>query len=471
MRYLIFFLSLILLTACSESTSPETIDINQSQAEAASVAGTESSMAVDEVSGDLEMVNDIDNLDLSGNGTYTIQEFAANFAELTSSLETVTLVAGKRDSVEILFEETVTLPNGVVRVRRLTYDWDSGIGHIQEIRTYPADALRALAMDSSDVTVDMGTTPYYSGDDQFQSAFEYRLYREDFQLESYTATYTLNDVDQDFHPRDFTATIDLKYRDGSLIASAHTSVTRHRDHSGEFHKEIVYNDGKKLQIDRTYNADGTGTLHRLLPSGIEFTGTFNILWDDNVGGFTRTTTFPEGFKTSKIEATGDFQLSSDLLTLTGTIVKIYSFSDGTTDTVNVAITQTFTGSRPRLLQSSEVTVSSSSGISSSMNIIYSETDAKLTGWWTTADGHYVDLDGYQYFNDLSILTIKMYESKEAKDSGDAPLATGVFETQADGSGVATITVGEEEYTYTYDASGRGKLSKLNRAISTVEAKI
>ncbi len=473
MRYFLFIFTLIFLAACTDSTSPDVTAVEQANAEATSIAGTESALAVEDASSDLETVEDLDNIDLTGDGTYTINQFAANFADLLTSMQNVQLQSGKRDSVTVLFESETNLPNGVVVVQRITYDWDSGIGHVQQIRRYPNDSKRALVMDSTDVTVDMGTTPFDNRDDQFKSVFEYRAYREDFQLESYTATFTLNDVSSDLRPRDFTATMDLKYRDGSLLNSVHISITRHSDHSGEFHKEVLYADGTKSQVDRTYNGDGTGTFHRLRPNGVEASGTFNVIRDDNQGGFTKTITFPEGFKTSKIEITGDFTLSQDYTTLTGTIVKIYTFADGTADTATVNITKTFTSQRQMMMipLSLEISVSSTGGIEGEISIVYSETDAQMTGYWITEEGHYADLSGYRYFDDMSVLNIKLYENKEAKDNGDEPLATAVFETQADGSGVATITVGEEVYTFTYDASGRGKLTKLNRAISTVEARI
>jgi hypothetical protein len=207
-------------------------------------------------------------------------------------------------------------------------------------------------------------------------------------------------------------------------------------------------------------------------NGVEADGTFNILRDDNVGGFTKVITFPEGFKTDKIEVKGDFLLSDDLTKLTGTIVKIYTFADGTADTATVNITKTFAAERQMMIPlSMSITLTATGGVESEISIVYSETDAQLNGYWITKEGHYAELSGYRYYDDMSVLNIKLYESREAVDNGEEPLASAVFETQADGSGVATITVGEEEYTFTYDASGKGKLSKLGRAVSAVEAKI
>ena len=466
MRYTIFLLSLKLLAACTKDTTSSGDVLYQPEAEATAEAGTESSAMIDEVENDLEMIEDLDNVDLDGTGDFKLESFATNFSEMVKGIEEMPRLKVLGDTLLYVKIDTIA---GVIFKTRITWDSDTEMGNIYQIRIFPEDVLRALVYDSTHIAIDMGSTPFDPSDDIFKSAYHYREYRPDFQLESFTASFVLNEVNENYRPIDFTATIDLKYRDGALISSAHKSLIRHSDRTGEFHRRIDFADGSVSLVDRYYNGDGTGTVHRELPSGVVSDGTFNLLRDDGVGGFARTTVFPTGFKLSSIEATGDFTL--DNLILNGEVVKIYNFADGTSDTVTVTIVRHFTQDRFHHPLSTQITVSSTSGISSEMTIINSATDAMLSGWWITADDHYVTISGYRYFRELATLNLAMYENKEAFDDGVSPIATAYFETHAGGHGVATITINGEVYTFTYHANGRGKLRKLGRIISTIEANI
>ena len=118
-----------------------------------------------------------------------------------------------------------------------------------------------------------------------------------------------------------------------------------------------------------------------------------------------------------------------------------------------------------------VTVEATNGVSSEIEITHTYGTAQLTGWWVTAKGHYAVLSGEKYFGDFAILHIEIYESEAAYNNGDSPLATAIFETMADGSGTATITIDGETYTFEYDASGRGILKKLGRIIARLDFRI
>ena len=144
---------------------------------------------------------------------------------------------------------------------------------------------------------------------------------------------------------------------------------------------------------------------------------------------------------------------------------------GDVDTVVINITRIFDPVNNYLPISTIVTVEATNGVSSEIEITHAYGTAQLTGWWITAKGHYALLSGEKYFGDFAILHIEIYENETAYDSGDNPLATALFETMADGSGTATITINGETYTFEYDASGKGTLRKLGRIISRLDFRI
>lgn len=472
MRYMTFIIMFVFLLGCTDnpSSSVEEFDsMTLSKLESTGEAGAEASVAVTDMESDMETLEDMDVIQMDDAGSFSLEEFANNFQASVEMYRGIERMMNKVDS--ILVSDTTNIPGGGVRITHIVYDTETQLGHIYESSDFTDVNHRAMDFDSTHIVLDMGPDPWDFRDDVFKTVYEYRHYRDKYRLEYSESAFILNEVTQRGRPVDFTMTTDQHFRDFSRLALIQVAVERHNDKSGRVYQKITDQEGNTFEHERIFNKDGTGSFTRTLPNGVSVSGTFNILRDDNVGGFTRVTIFPTGFELSQISIVANFIYDSVDLKLTGDIEKIYTLASGEADTVNVSILRQFAAMNDRLPLFTTVSMTSSYGMSSYLKVEYASDTAELAGWWITADGHYAVLTGDRYFGDLSTLSVALYENEEAFIAGDAPLATAVFETMPDGSGEATITVGDETYTFSYDSSGKGTLKGLNGAVKAVEVRI
>ena len=472
MRYFVLLLTVILMVACTNdptSSDLQVDDVTLNKLETTGEAGGESAALVDEIENDIETIEDLDMVQLEGMDGFSLKTFSDNMINTVEFYRNAELSFNKTDSV--LYDATISLPLGGTRHIWITWDTETHLGYIYEVSDYKESNIRALAWDSTLTVLDMGPDPYNFYDDVFKSRYEYRFYKEDYHLESFEASFILNEVSEKGRPIDFDAAMIQTFRSFSPLKSIVHQISRNSDKSGRLYRKVTASDDTFWELERIYNGDGTGSFSKTLPNGVTITGTFNILRDDNEGGFTRNVTFPDGFKFSQINVEALFTYTPETFTLSGTITKVYTHSDGNVDTIVVDISRIFDPANDHTPLTTDIIVESTFGVSSEISIIHADGTAHLEGWWITAKGHYATLIGDKYFGDFSILAIEIYESKAAYEADGDPLATALFETMADGSGTATITIDGETYTFEYYASGRGILKKLGRIISRLDFRI
>jgi hypothetical protein len=471
---LLSLFGLLFFSACSDNGStganddqipPQTLD----QLEGAGSSGGDATMLVDQTEEDLAIVDEMDFVDFGTGDPENLAMFADRIEDRSTfhqeMIPTISFCKANGDSV--IYDTTFTDRHGNEVHQWLTYNAETDSGSLYAVTMHSGNFFRALDYDSAAMDLDMGPDPWDFRDDIIHRVYEYRRYDESFMLAEQSSEYTIHAY-LDSRPSDYDAVIVKNFRSDSRLKSMRHEIERNADKSGRLYQGVVDSDDNSREIEYVYNGDGTGTYMRNISGVLGSSGTFNVLRDDNVGAYTRNVTFLDDRNLSNLKVSGALTYSQAEGLLIADITKIYIFNGGEIDTYYVHVERRFDpDARIRQPLATDIELDGTNGVASQLQIDHVGRMADLSGWWVSEEGYYSTLDGQHYFLEMNTLRIDMYASKDGYDNGEEQIAWATFETQADGSGNAVIYIDGVAYTFDFDASGRGVLRKLNRAIKSI----
>ncbi len=389
-----------------------------------------------------------------GNADITNPQSAAAFSAQISKKAIAQLRAGnmkKRSSTlsdSLLWEMTIRREIlGFTERTRVYYDFSSGKAVIENVK-YDFDDRHWLVLDSARVFADLAGTLEDDSDDTIEKLYGKKVYKEGHFISQEISNIEIDPYAPGTEPTSARLQTETSYPEGSMISKKNEQAS-FKDGSGSWSKEIEYVDGSTSHEQVTFNADGTGTFQEERRSGVKTSGTFDSADDDGSGSFTKLTEFPGDGALESIYESGQFTMNLQDSTLTGSFEKELRFRNGTVSKESISISESYENG----YKTTVLTVSNQDGSHGTVTIKENDGGSHVSGVWTEKDGAYILSETDFYPDGSARMEFKVYTSEEAFNNGDAPVISGIFNFNPDGSGNGTAEDGNGSYNVTINADG------------------
>lgn len=346
--------------------------------------------------------------------------------------------------------------SGITHRFALFYDSETGYGRLILVGfDYPAS--HPLTYDSTEINVDLNFTILDDSDDRLLSLQHLKRFKPGQLVDEEKGSFVPDTYPPGTDPTGGILNSEITYSSSSFISKTTARFEYHEGQGGSFSKDVLFSDQSTHNEEVTFNEDGTGTYRESRRDGTGIEGTFDSAEADGVGGYTKTTTFPEGHDPVAIFESGDFTFNASDSTITGSFEKTIEYADGSEEQESVTLDQTRVGD----VLSTTLNIQKTDGSIGFITITESQDVDQASGEWTNPDETFVRFTLEQYPDGSAHLVFQVWENREAFENGFDPIASGEFDFYPDGSGKGVVTEGGKTYDVTIHPDGSVTIAERN----------
>lgn len=402
------------------------------------------------VSGDLPVEKS------TAGGIYSPEQLRQQFTRLHQGLMDITAEqrspSGTAEDSLVWFIDWTDPVSGISVRKALYYDSQTGFARYYEaIYQFPPQV--QLSYDSTEIRVDLNFTLFDSTDDRLLSLYKLSDFEDGFYIDRIEANAEVTDYGAGNEITGAILENTVRYGEQNELETLTQRLEFRPDNTGTVQERLDYRDGTFAQKTVNFYSNYTGDFSEKWRDGTQVTGTFNSLEDDNQGSFTRTITFPAGNDPMRISQSALATLnpadSSSFLSLNE---KIF-FLDGAVDTSQLDINEYFENG----LKKTNLEGWNSDGSHALLLITHYSDYKELEGNYTGPDGYFTLINATLYNDGSGDMWLKIYQSEEAYNNGEPPLATIYIHFNPDGSGNGEITKGADKYQVQVAPNGKMKV--------------
>jgi len=341
---------------------------------------------------------------------------------------------------------------------RFALFYDSETGHGRAILVgfdYPAS--HPLTYDSTEIRADLNFTLTDDSDDVLLSLEHLKRFKPGQLIDEEKGSFVPDAHAPGTEPTGGILTSEITYSSSSFISQTTARFEYHEGQGGSYSKEVLFSDSSMHTEEVTFNEDGTGTYSESRRDGTEIEGTFDSAEEDGVGGYTKTTTFPDGHDPVAISESGDFTFNASDSTISGDFERTVERADGSEEQESVTVDQTRIGD----VLTTTLNIQNSDGSVGFITITESPNVDQASGEWINPDETFVKFTAEQYPDGSAHLVFQVWENREAFENGFDPIASGEFDFYPDGSGQGTVTEGGTTYDVTIHPDGSVTITERN----------
>ncbi len=275
-------------------------------------------------------------------------------------------------------------------------------------------------------------------------------FKEDFTLQSVETVLDItafsNDEVQAFESR----TVSIYHSDSQLDSSVVT-VDFKIDGTSTITQTFYYDDGTSRSSSVTFLTDNTGTFSRTLRNGVSVSGSFDQAWDDGVGSYQATWSFPAGNYLTSIFRSAAVTADTLAGLFNANFFEKITFATGDIDSSRIIISKDF------VQGVTTYDITRRNGAHGQLKVQELDDLSVMTGYWVTYDSFYVDIRAEYYSDRSSYLIYKVYENQAAFDAGADPIVVAEYNFAPDGSGTGIVTADGVKYEVELDETGVGQI--------------
>ena len=451
----VFLLSAALMVGCKQNATDNGGDLEVSDAVTEQAAYGFQINDVANTSNEIEAVNaDPMTVDEAG-GTASLnsireraQKLAQKAQAVSKEISSLTKVSG--DSA--LYSGEDSTANGQKMRWAYYVNIQNGTSrYVYVIYQFPES--RNMVYDSTEIVMSLGF-PYGNGDAELQTFYQIQLFKERFFIKSIESTMDFSNY-MNGEAQTLSAVTETTFREGNPLSSKKITISWNADHTGTIRRDFTFKDGSTAYALFTFKADFSGTFEKKRRDGTMVTGSFNQVGDDGQGSYNALINFPDGYYIDKIEKVASIALQGEGSLYLADYSEIIFFSSGKIDSSHSTITtnETETGSV------TTITATRVNGAHGSLTLTeVTDGTSTMSGYWVTADGHYLDVSAEYFIDGSSHLHYEVYASETAFNNGDDPLLIADYNFNGEQGGSGTITKDGKTYEVTFDGSGQGSIS-------------
>jgi hypothetical protein len=359
------------------------------------------------------------------------------------------------DSLIFLLTHTDPI-TGIMVKKALYYDPATGKARYYETLSDFPPQLR-LEYDSTEVKVDLNYTWLDSTDDKLESVSKYTEFSSGFFVLKSQSVADVTHWGPGNEVTGIEATNEVWFNTNNVLEK----LTQQLDfnpppnHTGSVSEVFDYRNGG--QTTKTVNFDfaaQTGDFSENWRNGISVTGTFDMVENDNQGGFTRTVVLPAPFDPFKIEHTADVVLNPMDSTLDMTWNEKLFFRNGAIDTTETIVHQSYENG----YKTTNFQVSKANGEHGEFTVVEKEARNEIDGFWVDEMGYYSTFTSFVYPDGSAELWLKVWENEQSFLNGDPPMLEAYFFFNPTGSGYGNYTEDGVAYKIEFEEGGKVKVN-------------
>ena len=330
---------------------------------------------------------------------------------------------------------------------RFFYDFITGHAFAEVIR-FDFDNRHRLAYDSTRINVDANFTLDDQTDDVLLALEILKEFKPGNAVASNWSRFIPDTYAPGTEPDGGVFDNKIIYQGSGNILSQSTKAEFHEGQGGSWNKDIQYADQTTRLESVTFNVDGTGTFEEQRRNGTKIEGTFDEAESDGTGKFTKLKTLPAGSDPESIYEEGTFTFNAADSTLEGSYSKEVRFKNGNVLSESIQIKESYANS----VKVTEIHVTQNDGSEGDFTIEERLDGNHISGEWIEANGTFMTFTIFQNPGGSGQLEFAIYTSQEAFNNGEDPIASGVINFDADGSGSGLVDEGSIKHSVEISAS-------------------
>jgi hypothetical protein len=223
------------------------------------------------------------------------------------------------------------------------------------------------------------------------------------------------------------------------------------DESGSISERLDYRDNTFLQRTINFYADYTGDYSETWRDGTQVSGTFDRLEDDNHASFTRLVDFPDGFFVNTIDQLADVTLNPVDSTVSLLLNEKILFRSGLLDTTELVIDEYFDND----VKNTHLQATRSDGSVADLLVTDYPGYQEIDGSYIGPDGYYSLIHAFLYSDGSGELWLTVYDSLQAYQNGEPPIARIHIHFNPDGSGEGELA--EDDVSFNVNVNPNGEM--------------
>jgi len=355
---------------------------------------------------------------------------------------------GKVAGDSIIFERTYTDLFGIKHHEWVVYNDATGKAAVYLVATHPTGFLGVLR-DSTLINLNTNFTIPDSSDDVIERLHNHKDFKAGHFLRLEEGTLTPDPYSPGAEPTGGILEGRRVFAAGQDSSEVTTRLEIHQALGIAWEKRVRLGSGRTYEENVTISPNGTGTYLTKFPGGRIEAGTFDVNGDDHNVSFTKTTTFPGNANPRSIYESAEFTINPADSSWTGNFVREVRFANGQVTSTETEIVRTVVNGFDRVT----ITQDNSNGTGGTVTLQEKSTGYTIEGSWVDEEGHYILVDGTFLHDGSGDLHLKVYASRQAYETGAAPIFEATLHFNPDGSGNGNITSGPETGSFSFDANG------------------